>query len=159
MNLPSPIAVLAGAVHHAALVALPEIQYQRRDLSAMRGWTTEKRLESIRDAAVPMKDATRRPEDSECEVYAMFTQPWGSTALGFGGIGGAAMTSAYTTVVAGPQGHLAVYWNGRFAYLIDRRAQKPAQARALTEDLANRITASRMEAVVRYGAVPGDFDA
>lgn len=29
----------------------------------------------------------------------MFLQTWGSTALGFGGIGGQAMTSAYTTVV------------------------------------------------------------
>lgn len=31
--------------------------------------------------------------------FTMFLQTWGSTALGFGGIGGQAITSAYTTVI------------------------------------------------------------
>lgn len=159
MYLPSPIAVLASAVHHAAFVALPDIQYRRRDLSAMRGWPAEQRLEAMRAETVPMKDETRRPDDSECEVRAMFTQTWGSTALGYGGLGGAAMTPAYTTVIRGPQGHLAVYWNGRFAYTVDPRSQTVGQARALAEDLANSLTVSRIEAVARYGAIPGPSDA
>ena len=34
----------------------------------------------------------------EFEVISVFSQTWGSTALGFGGIGGQAITSAYTTI-------------------------------------------------------------
>lgn len=154
MQLPSPIATVASAVHHAALVALPGIRYSRRDLGAMRGWSADQRLEAMRGDAVPMKDAMRRPEVSECEVYAMFAQTWGSTALGFGGIGGAAMTPAYTVVVLGPSGHLAVYWNGTFAYAIEQSQLTAEQRRALQEDLAAHQTANRVEAVSRYGAIP-----
>lgn len=54
----------------------------------------------------------------DIEMY-MFPQMWGSTALGFGGIGGQAMTTAYTTVVA----DVGYQWYGVFfgeglAYLV-----------------------------------------
>ena len=62
------------------------------------------------------------------------------------------MTPAYTVVVEGPSGHLAVYWAGRFAYLIDPHNQTEMQREALREDLQRRITASRRDAVERYGA-------
>lgn len=124
----------------------------------MRGWAAEKRMDAMRAETVPMKTSTRRPEVGECEVHAMFAQTWGSTALGYGGIGGAAMTPAYTIVVRGPEGHLAIYWNGNFAYLVDTRKQTAAQLLALTDDLATRHTAGRMEAVVRYGAQAGPVD-
>lgn len=158
MQLPSPIATVASALHHAAFVALPLISYQTRDLAAMRGWSAEKRMEATRTKTEPQKTVVRRPMDSECEVHAMFAQTWGSTSLGYGGIGGAAMTPAYTVVIAGPQGHLAVYWNGRFAYLVDQSKQTLEQRRALHEDLTNRLTVGRMEAVARYGAVAGTVD-
>jgi hypothetical protein len=158
MQLPSPIATVASALHHAAFVALPLISYQTRDLAAMRGWSAEKRMEATRTKTEPMKNVVRRPSDTDCEVHAMFSQTWGSTALGYGGIGGAAMTPAYTVVIAGPEGHLAFYWNGRFAYLVDQAKQTEEQRRALQEDLANRWTVGRMEAVVRYGAIPGTVD-
>ncbi len=48
----------------------------------------------------------------------VFEQTWGSTALGFGGIGGQAMTSAMTYVfipVTCDQ-ECFVYFGGRFAY-------------------------------------------
>lgn len=158
MQLPSPIATVASALHHAAFVALPLVSYQTRDLAAMRGWSSDKRMEAMRTKTEPMKNVVRRPDETQCEVHAMFTQTWGSTALGYGGIGGAAMTPAYTVIIAGPEGHLAVYWNGRFAYLVDPRTQTAEQRRALQEDVANRQTVSRMEAVVRYGAQPGHAD-
>lgn len=60
----------------------------------------------------------RRPYVDEMDVH-MFPQTWGSTALGFGGIGGAAMTTAYTVIVRGPQGDYAVYFSGRLAYHIE----------------------------------------
>lgn len=52
-------------------------------------------------------------------VFRMFPQTWGSTALGFGGIGGQAMTSAYTTVVCDDYiGWNGVFFGERLAYLI-----------------------------------------
>lgn len=51
-----------------------------------------------------------------------FPQTWGSTALGFGGIGGAAMTTAQTVVVmdhGAPVGSAAVFFGGRLAYKIN----------------------------------------
>lgn len=71
----------------------------------------------------------RRPRIDEVEVYT-FPQTWGSTALGFGGIGGSAMTTAYTVVVLRyPQA--CVYFGGRLAYKI----AKPNQI--FYEDLRN----------------------
>ena len=47
----------------------------------------------------------------------MFLQTWGSTALGFSGIGGQAMTSAYTTVVREIYSNWrGVIFGGRLAY-------------------------------------------
>lgn len=158
MQLPSPIATVASALHHAAYVALPLYTYETRDLSAMRGWSAEKRMEAMRTRTEPRKTVARRPDESQCEVHAMFAQTWGSTSLGFGGIGGAAMTPAYTVVIRGPGGDFAVYWNGRLAYTVDPTAQTTEQLRAFQEDLTNRDTASCMQAVVRYGARTGSID-
>ena len=48
----------------------------------------------------------------------IFEQTWGSTALGFGGIGGQAMTTANTYVFVPVTCHqnCFVYFDGRFAY-------------------------------------------
>jgi hypothetical protein len=57
---------------------------------------------------------------SEIEVYS-FPQGWGSTALGYGGIGGQAMTSAQTIVLYDVyQGVVRVYFGGKkLAYQIE----------------------------------------
>lgn len=55
----------------------------------------------------------------------MFKQTWGSTALGFGGIGGQAMTSAYTTVVMDMYtGWVGVFFGEKLAYKINNPNQK-----------------------------------
>ena len=55
----------------------------------------------------------------------MFEQTWGSTALGFGGIGGQAMTSAYTTVIQDVySGWYGVFFGERLAYKIKKPNQK-----------------------------------
>ena len=59
---------------------------------------------------------TRRPYQDEVDVYS-FPQGWGSTALGFGGVGGQAITTAQTTVVV-CQPAAAVYFGRRLAYVI-----------------------------------------
>lgn len=49
----------------------------------------------------------------------VFLQAWASTALGFGGIGGQAMTSAYTTVIWEENtGIYGVFFGERLAYAI-----------------------------------------
>lgn len=52
------------------------------------------------------------------EVY-VFTQVWPNTTLGFGGIGGDAMTSAWTHVVQTSDGKYHIFFNGRHAYSVE----------------------------------------
>lgn len=93
----------------------------------------------------------RRPTEGQCEVY-VFPQVWSSTALGFGGLGGQAITTAYTTVVIGPAGDACVYFGKRLAYHI---AQPDRQV------LAKDIAQARMVSVAesgRYKQQLGDDD-
>lgn len=60
----------------------------------------------------------------EFEMY-MFPQMWGDTSLGFGGIGGQAMTSAYTTVIIDNNtGWHGVFFGERLAYIINSPNEK-----------------------------------
>lgn len=152
MQLSSPIDAVSSSVHHAALVALPEIPHRIRDFKATEAWTQQQHMDAMRNNTIPYIETTRRPQHPECEVIAMFAQTWGSTSLGYGGIGGAAMTPAYTVAVQGPDGSVAVYWAGRFAYLVPHAIDE-AQRQAFREDLAKGLTVRRRDAVQRYGAV------
>ena len=75
------------------------------------------------------------------ELYT-FEQIWGSTALGFGGIGGQAMTSArtYVFVPVTCNQKCFVYFGGRFAYIAD-----------YCEELKEDIRKQQMEPVSRAG--------
>jgi len=99
-SLSRPIESMAEAIHRACLIDLPNVQYRYRK--------PKDKEEEIRE---------RRPDKQECRVYH-FPQVWSSTALGFGGIGGAAITEAYTTVVV-LNDVACVYFDGRLAYRID----------------------------------------
>ena len=69
----------------------------------------------------------------------MFDQTWGSTALGFGGMGGSAMTTATTYVFVPEKYETAyVYFGGRFAYQCDINDR-------FREDLRKHKMASVME--------------
>lgn len=60
-----------------------------------------------------------KPDFDDFEIY-IFEQTWGSTALGFPGIGGQAITSAFTYVLI-PQSmdsKCFIYFAGRFAYAV-----------------------------------------
>lgn len=65
-------------------------------------------------------DAKERATVDDFEMYT-FEQVWGSTALGFGGVGGQTMTSARTYVFIPVQvdQKCFVYFAGRFAYAAD----------------------------------------
>lgn len=77
-----------------------------------------------------------RPSLDDFEIYT-FEQIWGSTALGFGGVGGQAMTSARTYVFVPESCYekCFVYFAGRFAYAVNYSA-------SFMEDVAHREMAS-----------------
>lgn len=116
MRLDNPCNALSEAVGAAIYRDLPDIEYTNRDWDAWRKMTKEEQTESIKNKTEPMVSTTRRPYYDDVEVI-MFPQTWGSTALGYGGMGGAAMTSAYTIVVSYRRIHYCVYFgSGRLAY-------------------------------------------
>lgn len=156
MRASSPLDALSRALAHAAYVALPDVSYTQRNYQAMAKWSAEQRAQARQAEDYPQTLAHRRPDASEIRVVAMFPQTWGSTALGFGGLGGAAMTEAYTTVLEGPGRQQAVYWAGQFAYLIDLARVSDAQRETLLADLAGRRTVSLEIARERYGATTKD---
>lgn len=65
------------------------------------------------------EDPLYRFNIDDFSVY-VFEQTWGSTALGFGGMGGQAMTTANTIVLIPINNHqdCFVYFAGRFAYSV-----------------------------------------
>lgn len=151
MRLSSPIEALSSSIGHAVHLAMSDVIYFQRDFSV-----------SVKaNEPMPGKYVNRRPFPDEIRVRAMFPQLWGSTALGFGGIGGAAMTEAYTVVLQGSGHDLAVYFQGCFAYRVNARqpSQAPVTEEALPEmtlffeDIAQGFLASVKDAKARYGAV------
>ena len=151
MQLGSPIDAVAAATFHAAHIAFSDVHYLTRDWAALEGLSMDERRKIQLDD-YPMLNKVRRPNISEIQVTAMFPQTWGSTALGFGGIGGAAMTPAYTVVVTGPSNQVAVYWAGQHAYTIDMNAISDQQRADFTADLNKNWTVSLNDADERYGA-------
>ena len=65
------------------------------------------------------EDPLYRFNINDFSIY-VFEQTWGSTALGFGGMGGQAMTTANTIVLIPINNHqdCFVYFAGRFAYSV-----------------------------------------
>ena len=119
---------LASAFYSALLVDLPDIDYKQ--------WTPAMKKDGVKPEEAPVKQ--RRPREDDVEVVH-FEQGWGSTALGFGGMGGSAMTSAYTTVVT-CNGAAAIYFAGRHAYSIAKYNTK------FIIDMSGQAMASRRDA-------------
>jgi hypothetical protein len=132
MELGHPTEALTDALIDALGHRLPDIEYQFQ--------TPMDRREGM-----PMRIKKRRPEMRDIEVR-MFPETWSSTALGFGGMGGAAMTPAYTVVVSRPNLAL-VYWGGVFAYGVE-----PDEA--FLADINSGRTWKRSQAINRYKIIP-----
>lgn len=107
MQLSNPIEKIASSIFDAAHNQFSPFTYKNRDWAAYRKDKTIKEIE-----------LSRRPEHYDVELFSCFAQTWGSTALGFGGMGGTAMTPDYTTIVRFNREY-CVYFGGRFAYKID----------------------------------------
>lgn len=137
----NPMETMHNALSHACYRAFSKYTYQDRDWDKYHKWQDEvfrklpkeqqKQLyDQERATRVAMGPAgtlvekQREHTASDVMVFAMFPQTWGSTALGFGGIGGQAISSAYVIVLESQLvGEFAVYFAGRHAYTIARPNQ------------------------------------
>jgi hypothetical protein len=128
MNATNPIETLAGCMAHAAYEAFPEYKYQDRDWAKHDKWRSTLTREEMKTAVAPADcfvEKSRKHSFYDLTVYSMFPQTWSSTALGFGGIGGQAITSAYVCIIeSNLVGCFAVYFGGRLAYVINRPNEK-----------------------------------
>lgn len=100
--------------HDFPLIADPDYDYQK--MRADKAPLSDREKYRI-------GDRKRKPRNSDIRDIKCFTETWGSTALGFGGVGGAAMTTALTVVITTDQ-YIGVYWGGLLGYLIDRSKNK-----------------------------------
>lgn len=120
----NPITDLADCIAHAQYEGFSDIEYETRDWEEYRKTQKDVRI-----------SARRRPTTRDFGVYAMFPQTWGSTALGHGGVGGSAMTTAYTIVLeCYATQEFLVYFGGRFCYTVSRRS---ANIKTFAEDCRN----------------------
>ena len=62
-------------------------------------------------------------KDEDIADIVHFSQTWESTCLGFGGIGGQALTSALTSVIFKTDGKIDVFFGGHKAYTIPKMNQ------------------------------------
>lgn len=74
----------------------------------------------------------------------IFSQTWGSTALGFGGMGGDALTTELTTVIKTADNRWYVFFGGGFAYCVKDPTPE------FYEDINNHKMASCNDAQNRY---------
>lgn len=115
----SPIDTLSAVLGHAEHIGFSNIKDRRRN------W-----FKSDEAKTEIYEDFERRPYRHEIELFSMFVQGWGSTALGFGGVGGQAFTDAYTTILQCGNEFL-VYFSTRLAY----KLVNPTQA--FYQDVSN----------------------
>lgn len=149
----SPIEVLSKAMGHAVHVGLASFVPKASAYADPKVGTDGSG--TVPDSApVRVKPCTVHPQVANCSVLAMFPQSWGSTALGFGGIGGHAITLAYTVLIQGPAGDIAVYWDGEFAYRIVPESMLAEELKSWQDDVRYSTTAAVAQAVKRYGAKP-----
>jgi len=123
MELGSPIEALHAALSSAQFVDMPEVTDMKRKPSSkpfVGNRSNDAEYQEWCKSAY--EECTRRPFYYELHVEAMFPQTWGSTALGFGGIGGQTITPAYTIIIGCDfNHHYCVYFGGRFAYKLDMK--------------------------------------
>jgi hypothetical protein len=136
----NPITDLADCIAHAQYVGFSDIEYERMDYDAVRNARTAEEKRASMSATVK---ALRRPTTRDFGVYGMWSQTWGSTALGHGGMGGAAMTAAYTVVLeCYHTQEFLVYFGSQMCYKVDRRSKN---LDAFVEDCKNHNLASKRD--------------
>jgi len=147
----NPFSALHAALASAEHRDMPDVEYETRDWSAFNNLSSEEKKEFSKNVPDFLKiKKVRRPNHYELEVD-MFLQGWGSTALGYGGIGGAAMTDAYTVVVSYGHRQFCVYFGcGVLAYKVDLNKMAPTGRAAFMSDLRDHCLADVQKAATRY---------
>lgn len=141
MRPDSPFDALHTSLASACLHDLPDLAYQQ--LVAGK--------DGKYDAKNPSYETrTRRYHFDEVEVK-MFLQSWGSTALGYGGLGGSAITSAYTVVISHGN-YYCVYFGsgGRLAYKLDMSKISQSGRMNFFSDISTGDVKSVADARARY---------
>ena len=134
MHLTNGINDLHHAYAHAVYQGFPEYEYEDRDWEHYRKTREDRRVKK-----------SGKHTEYNISLHSMFPQTWGSTALGFGGIGGQAITPAYTIILESEQGAgFCVYFGGRFAYRIER------PNKVFMEDIVRRSMSEVSGAKQRY---------
>ena len=142
MRIGLPFDALHEAIAAATHRDFSEITYEDRDWDAYRGMNAQEQVAAMKSKTIPMVTKTRRPFSDELEII-MFPQTWGSTALGYGGMGGAAITSAYTIIVCYKMTTYCVYFGcGRLAYRVTWADMTPSGRDNFLSDMAARNMAS-----------------
>lgn len=145
----NPITALHEALSAAVLRDLPECVYTERDWVEWHKMSQEERTEAIKNNTVPGKLCHRRPYTHEVEVF-LFNQTWGSTALGYDGIGGSAMTDAYTVIVEFSGVYCVYFGCGNLAYSIDPRKLTSEGYEKFCKDMDTRSMPGQHEMRKRY---------
>lgn len=140
MYAENPLRDLHDSMAHAQYEGFSDIHYEARDTKALLASKTAEERAAALNATTP---AVRRPTVRDFWVYAMFTQTWGSTALGHGGMGGAAMTTAYTIVLeCYATQEFLVYFGGQYCYSVSRSSKNLS---VFIEDCKNHAMASKRD--------------
>lgn len=140
---------LHSALAQALYKDLPDILYTNRDWAAWRALSKEAQGVALKLNQVPQVQATRRPLEDDVEVI-MFPQTWGSTALGYGGMGGAAVTSAYTVIVHDHNTYCVYFGEGELAYLVKYSELTDSGKENLRLDMQSQHMADRQKSHSRY---------
>ena len=133
-----PFRDLHSAMAHAQYEGFSDIHYETRDFEAIRNAKSAEEKQQAMTATTP---AIRRPTMRDIQIYNMFPQTWGSTALGHGGMGGASMTTAYTIVLECQHTQeFLIYFGGEMCYKVYKRS---ANIQAFVEDCKNHCLESK----------------
>lgn len=103
------------------------------------------------DDLLGYNDTKRRPTLYDVQV-CMFPQTWGSTSLGYGGIGGSAMTTAYTIVVSRGREHCVYFGCGRLAYKVRYSGKTSNEYAEFVDDLHKQCLTAVWDAKDGYNA-------
>jgi hypothetical protein len=139
MRADRPIETLAECIGAALHRDLPDVVYKDRDWDKWRKLTKEQQIDAYKN---PDKYdihvvKTGRPNKWNIEVV-MFPQTWGSTALGYGGMGGAAMTDAYTVIVSNNNDYCVYFGCDRLAYRVNPYKLTDESRNKFLEDIRNQ---------------------
>lgn len=145
----NPITALSEALGAAIYRDLPEFVYNERDWPEWNKLSKEQKDEAVNSGTVPLKSISRRPYTTEVDVI-MFNQTWGSTALGYDGIGGSAISDAYTVVVEFLGIYCVYFGCGRLAYKINPKMLTNESYKQFAIDLDSRNLPGKYEREMRY---------